>query len=214
MRSLLTAVLLLLISGCGKPDQPTVNLYLAVQRGDIDQIERHIAWGSDINGLDADGHRPLHVAAAQGRYVIVKLLLKHGAERDAGDRDGNTALHHALLAGRTQVAEYLVRQGAPLEADRMLERVIAHDTADRDVIAFLVSRGANLNRHFESGYSPLATAVNRDLRRMAKWLIAAGADVNQPTREGKTPLDLALERGNRNIIRILQRNGAVAGVKP
>ena len=69
-------IMLLLLTGCAEPDRPTVSLYLAVQRGDIDQIERHIYWGANINQPDPEGQMPLHVAAREGQWVVVELLLK------------------------------------------------------------------------------------------------------------------------------------------
>lgn len=214
MKTLLSILLLLLVVGCSQPDKPTIDLYPAIQRGDIDQIERHIHWGSDINTVDVDGNRPLHVASSQGRYVITKLLLKHGAEIDALDRNGHSALHRALMRGRTKVAELLIQQGAMFDADQLLDEVVYNNVADRDVIAFLLAQGADSNHLNPAGFTPLAEAVNREQRVLVKLLIAAGSDINRPTGEGRTPLDLAIQRNNPDIIRLLERNGAKTSPKP
>ena len=52
-------ILILSLAACGQPDPPTIGLYPAIHRGDINQIERHIKSGTDINQVDADGNRPL-----------------------------------------------------------------------------------------------------------------------------------------------------------
>ena len=76
---LLTLVFALSLVACDSSDKPTLAFYLAVERGDIDQIQRHIDWGADINQLNPDGRRPLHVAAAKGSMVVTRLLVRHGA---------------------------------------------------------------------------------------------------------------------------------------
>jgi ankyrin repeat protein len=201
-------LLLLFLTTCSAPDKPTIGLYLAVQRGDIDQIERHIYWGADINQPNVDGETPLHVAAAKGRLVVVKLLLKHAAEIDAADRDGHSPLHAAVIADRTQVAQYLVDQGAAIDPDRLLMEVVNSSVTDRDVVEFLLANGANINHLDSSGKTPLILAITNNQRLLTKRLIAHGADVNRSGSSGQTPLEVATEVGNQEIIRMLKRNGA------
>ncbi|OOZ37737.1 ankyrin repeat domain-containing protein [Solemya velesiana gill symbiont] len=213
-KTFFVTLLLLLLAGCGQPDRPTIGLYLAIQRGDIDQIERHIRWGADINKMDVDGRRPLHVAADRGLFVIARLLLKNGANINAQNRQGFTPIHSALLAGRTQVADLFVKQGADYDPDILLDQVVSNNTTDRDVIKFLLTHGADIDHVDPQGITPLANAVTRNQRVMVKLLIAAGADVNKGTSAGEKPLDLAIKQNNPDIIRLLKRNGAQATTKP
>ena len=201
-------LLFLTLNACSPPDEPTIGLYLAIHRGDINQIERHIEWGSDINQVDADGRRPLHVAAERGRLAVVKLLIKHGAEIDALDREGNTPLYSAVMAGRTQIAMLLLKSGSKIDANYLLDQVVANSVADRDVIDFLLDQGAEINHQDEQGRTPLIIAISQDNRIMVKLLITNGADVNKPDNSGQTPLMLANERNKSDIIRLLKRNGA------
>lgn len=207
---LLTAALILtLLTACGKPDQPTIGLYLAIHRGDIDQIERHIAWGTDINSMDAEGRLPLHDAAVKGEHVIAKLLIEHGAKINARDRDGHTPTYHAIITGRTQVAELMNKMGAEIEADRLLDAVIRERVQDRDIIPLLLRWGADINHRDSDGNTPLIQAVSDQQRVLAKFLIANGADVNSVNNRGERPLDIANRLQNGDIIRLLQRNGAL-----
>ncbi|MES9855347.1 MAG: ankyrin repeat domain-containing protein [Sedimenticola sp.] len=200
--------LLSLLSACGKPDQPTIGLYLAIQRGDIDQIERHIAWGTDINGMDPDGRRPLHVAAGRGRHVISNLLINNGVKINAIDIEGKTALYHAVLSGRTQIARLLVEQGADLQPDELLDAVIIEHVVDRDIIPLLLEWGADINHREAKGMTPLLLAIGERQRVLVKFLIANGADVNAESDRGVRPLDLAVNLQAGDIIRLLHRNGA------
>lgn len=208
---LIAALLLLplLLNGCSEPDRPSIPLYMALQRGDIDQLERHIYWGSDIQALTPDGLRPLHIAATKGNVVMAKQLLKHGADVNALDSEGVTALQHAILTGRTQVADVLLANGATLNADRLLLLAAAQGTSDRDVIRYLVKHGADINRRDSNGDTALLLAVRDGNLRLARHLIDQGADVNASDRDGRTVLSLALSMGQTELATLLRRYGAL-----
>ncbi len=201
--------LLLPLLACSEPDRPTISLYLAVQRGDLDQIERHIHWGADINRPDVDGRMPLHVAAEKGRVVVVKLLLKQGADIDARDRDGHSPLYAAVMAGRTQVAQYLIKLNAPFDADYLLSEAVRNQVQDRDVIDLLLDSGADIDHISDlDGNTPLILAIREQNRILTKLLVSRGADVNLAGKSGEMPLAVAQQTGNPEIIRLLERNGA------
>jgi ankyrin repeat protein len=204
----LLLLLALALTACGEPDRPSISLYLALQRGDIDQIERHIYWGTDINEFDPDGRRPLHVAAASGRVIVVELLLKNGAEVDARDRENRTALERAVLAGRTQIADLLLRHGAELDADQLLLDAARAGTRDRDVVRWLVGHGASLEARETDGDTPLLIAIRDNNHRLARHLIDQGADVNVHDAAGDSALGIARQLGHEEIAHQLRRSGA------
>lgn len=210
MRALFITLLLLslTLAACSKPDQPTIGLYPAIHQGDINQIERHIRWGTDINQVDADGNRPLHVAAAQGEQVIVRMLLEAGAEIDAPDREGHSPLYVAIMASRPRVADLLIKRGARYDADALLDEAVKNGQAQRDILRLLVRLGADLNRIDGSGATPLIQAIRGGNRVLVKNLILQGADVNLADASGDTPLAVAIRSGNQEIVRLLKRNGA------
>lgn len=202
-------ILIPLLAACDSADKPTLSLYLAVQRGDIDQIQRHISWGTDINQIDVDGRQPLHVAAEQGEQVIIRLLLKNGADIDSLDKEGRSPLHIAIMRGKTQVADFLVKKGASYDANRLLFAAVENHVIDRDVYRLLISMEADINHLDNEGRTPLSFAINTDDRVLAKYLITqGGADPNKRDKAGKSPLFLATERGDDDIIRLLKRHGA------
>jgi ankyrin repeat protein len=203
------AFLLLILGGCSEPDPPTLALYPAVERGDLDQIERHIHWGTDINAIGPDGRRPLHSAAEAGRLVITRLLLDNQADIDALDDQGHTPLYLAIMAGRTQVADLLLERGARFDPTRLLHAAVRNRVGDRDVIRFLAERGADLNAPDDTGETPLIQAIRLRDRWLAKLLIAQGADVNAPDAGGRSPLGWARSTDNEEIARLLHRNGAI-----
>lgn len=202
------ATLILLLAACSEPDKPSVALYLAVQRGDIDQLERHIHWGTDINAGLPDGRYPLHIAAEKGEIVMVKILLKHGADIEQVTADGDTALELAILTGRTQLAEVLLAQGARLDASSLLLKAAAAGITDRDSLRFLIERGADTEQRNAEGDTPLLIAIRQDNHRLATHLVNKGADVNAKAADGRSALTLARELQLPELISLLQRQGA------
>jgi uncharacterized protein len=223
MHRLLSATLLtvaLALAACDAPPRPTVNLYRAVQSGDLDQVKRHLAWGTDINQPYIDGDCPLHAAARLGSVSVARELLGHGADPLARNAAGETPLQTALLHGRTKVAQMLVREGVPLDAQGLFVELVRKGVSDRDVFDFLILRGASPNQPDAQGDAPLHMAIVEGHLAMAVRLIAYGADVNQPDGKDRLPLDLAMEQRDgkssdgRRIIELLQRNGARATIAP
>ena len=208
LTALLIASLLTALVGCSEPDRPTVTLYLAVQRGDLDQLERHIHWQTDINAVLPNGKYPLHVAAEKGRIIMVKTLLKHGAETDRKTAGGDTALDLAILAGRTQIAEILLAAGTGLEPSALLLKAAETGVTDRDTVRFLLDRGADTEQRNADGDTPLLIAIRQDNHRLATHLVNQGANVDVKTADGRSAVTLARELETHELISLLERFGA------
>lgn len=196
------------VTGCSRPDRPDISLYLAVHRGDLEQVERHLYWGTDLNAADADGRMPLHVSAANGSIPVARLLLEHGAAVDGLDAQGHTPLHHALMAGRTQLADELVRRGATVDVNTLLWAMVEGHVRDRDVLAFLLRHGVDLDARNARGDTPLLAAIRGHDRVIAKLLIQHGAAIDAAGVDGVTALHLARSSGEEEIERLLLRQGA------
>nr|KAJ0217003.1 hypothetical protein LSAT_V11C300126990 [Lactuca sativa] len=82
-------------------------LCTSVARGDIDYIRRILSNGVDPNSKDYDFRTPLHVAASQGSYIIVKLLVEAGASVLSKDRWGNTPLDEGRMSGNEMLIKLL-----------------------------------------------------------------------------------------------------------
>lgn len=67
-------------------DDAGIFLCKAVVRGDTDFLKRVLSYGVDPNSKDYDHRTPLHVAASEGLYLMVKLLLEAGASVFTRDR--------------------------------------------------------------------------------------------------------------------------------
>lgn len=201
---ILSAVLV----ACAEPEQPTVNLYRAIHVGDLDQIKRHIYWGTDLNRPGPNGDFPLHVAARNARVVIARELLANGANVDVRNDEGRTPLQVALIEGKTQVAQELLHHGAAGNPQSLLLLFAREGVTDRDSLEFVVQRGADVNAADDTGSAALHIAVERDNMLLVKRLVDLGADVNIVDDQGRTPLATAEAKGNRDITALLISYGA------
>lgn len=203
---LLTAIWL---GGCSAPDRPTVSLYLTMQRGDIDQLERHLYWGTPVDHPFPNGRYPLHEAAAQGRIVMMRMLLEHGVQVDPKDNEGHTPLELAILNGRTQAADLLIKAGAAFDPSQLLLEVARQDVTDRDVVHYLKAKGANLDVRDEDGNTPLLIAAGHGNHRLVHHLIEFGADINARNKAGETALQITRRLGLPELEKFLLSNGAI-----
>ena len=69
--------------------------------------------GGDLDLANVDGDSPLQVAAVQGRFENVKLLLKYGADIHliGGITGSSTAAETAVSLNRYAIAVYMLEQG-------------------------------------------------------------------------------------------------------
>ncbi|KAK3224624.1 hypothetical protein Dsin_004486 [Dipteronia sinensis] len=74
-------------------------LCTTVAKRELDFLKRILAIGINPNSKNYDHRTPLHVAASEGLYLMVKLLIDAGASVFSKDRWGNTPLDDARICG-------------------------------------------------------------------------------------------------------------------
>ena len=110
-------------------------------------------------------------------------------------------LWKAAEAGKLDEVEAAVDAGAPMEwanPDRYGRRAVhvASAYGHKDVVAFLGSRGADVNAVTDDQRTPLHLAALNGKASVCTTLLTLGADPAAKNRLGKTALDLAREYGN------------------
>lgn len=85
-------------------------LIKAISSGNVQQVQRLIQSGVNVNVATLSGKTPLMLAAFTGYADIVQLLINAGAEIDARDRDGNTAMGIADRKGFARIKSLLANQ--------------------------------------------------------------------------------------------------------
>ena len=84
----------------------------AVRRGSIDELQRLLASGADIDARDGHGQTALMLAAAEGHGHIVGWLVERGAALDRTAKYGLSALMLAVVRGHVDVVRKLADAGA------------------------------------------------------------------------------------------------------
>jgi uncharacterized protein len=81
--------------------------------GDVSQVAKAVAEGSDVNARSEGGYTALHAAAENNRVDVIKALAACGADITARVLTGETPLALAQIAGcndAVQALEELERQ--------------------------------------------------------------------------------------------------------
>lgn len=66
------------------------------------------------------GRTPLHLAAQNGHYEMVSLLIAQGSNINVMDQNGWTGMHYATKAGHTNVVKLFINSSADASAGRRL----------------------------------------------------------------------------------------------
>lgn len=83
------------------------HLCSAAARGDLSELRRLIASGSDVSRSDYDGRTALHLAASEGQLEAARLLIAAGCDLEPRDRWGNTPLDDAVRESKQDIVTLL-----------------------------------------------------------------------------------------------------------
>ncbi|MBN1550377.1 ankyrin repeat domain-containing protein [bacterium] len=124
--------------------------------------------------------------------ILTGQYLERGADANATDIKGFSPLHYA---SSYPVAELLINHGANPNAQNTylgetpLQSAILSN--NRNIVEYLVSRGADVNLTDFSGSSPLHYAAANHHADIIKVLLQNGAKINTTNSNGMSPLHLA-----------------------
>lgn len=185
-------------------------LIKAIDKDDINEVEKLIESGVDINQKGRCGSPALHVAAYLGRINIIKVLLAKNANKDILNELDRTPLHKAAQNNQISTIEFLLKNGFAdmLNAGDNLGRT-ALELATReghiDSVKLLLEYKPAIR---ERGLSPLNTALSDGFDDIAKLLIGYGYDLSKQDVSYKSPLYITLEKNNYDMARYLLERGA------
>jgi len=186
---------------------PPTTLHEAVINHDRAALQTVLRSGANVDGFDARGLSPLHIAAELGDVGMLSRLLEAGAEVNLPEREaGTTPLHSAAALGHLVTARVLLSHGAKVgSADQngMTSLHLAAAYGRLEMARTLLARGADVNARKRSGWTPIHDAANTNRDLVIQLLAAWGAEVDAVETEGGTPLHLAAQHGHLESVKAL-----------
>ncbi|KAK3985701.1 Oxysterol-binding protein-domain-containing protein [Cladorrhinum sp. PSN332] len=197
------------------PLEDTTILHLAIQCAEQPVVEYVLSDGAaslDINARDKEGNTPLHVAAAQGRSHVVKLLLENKEINDAiANNSGrlpidlarNPEIFQQLQLSRSIFAENKIRQVQDLilHGDfKTLEQVL-EEPRFKTVLDINSTEFASDPVTVEAGGTLLHEAARKKNARLIQVLLLHGADPFRRDRKGKLPQDVTKDEITRAMLK-------------
>lgn len=195
--------------------EDTTILHLAIQCAEQPVVEYVLSDGAgslDINARDKEGNTPLHIAAAQGRSQIVRLLLENKDINDAiANHQGrlpidlarNPEIFQQLQLSRSLFAENKVRQVQDLILHgelKILEQVL-EEPRFKTVLDINSTEFASEPTTVQSGGTLLHEAARRKNTRLIQVLLLHGADPFRRDRKGKLPQDVTKDEITRAMLK-------------
>jgi ankyrin repeat protein len=191
----------------------------AAGKGESDKMSTLLAQkhpNADMRAVNLG--KAMAVAAKNGKYRMIDLLLAHGAAIDA---DESAALRAAIEDNNEEMVKYLLTQGAkvdpPAKSGENYDGVIrqsplgaAVSWRNEKLVRLLIERGANVN--LEQSEPPLVTAVRERDPAIVDLLLKAGADPNGAKRaEDMSPL-MMLAASSQNVCNCGASDTAVTSI--
>jgi hypothetical protein len=163
-------------------------LFLAIEKKDLQYIIELINFGADVNAQNSDSgesvlaHAINEARAEHGHMKgVLQMLMARSGEKE---EDIPEQFKHFLSVQTTQTDPIMV-----------------------EIINLLLSKGADVNIRSRAGGSALLNAVKIQNPTLVKLLLHHGANPNVQE-FGSTPLHFSIEHGNKEIIKILMQAGA------
>ncbi|WP_257282254.1 ankyrin repeat domain-containing protein [Endozoicomonas sp. ISHI1] len=190
------------------PDQA---FYRACFEGNLDQVEKSLAEGVNVNAAIDDDFTALMLASGQGHEDIVERLIDAGADLNAQTNNGATSLFIAAQENNTDCVRILIEARADPNAARSngaTALFIAAQENNTDSMKLLIEAKADLNARTKNDVTPLLIAAQKNNTDCVKLLIEAKADFNIRNKDGVTPLYIAAEMDNTDCVKLLINAGA------
>ena len=175
----------------------------------LDCFNYLISAGANVNIRARDGQTPLHFVAEnlsttdRGSIQFTTLLVK-GADINIAAYNGTTVLQTA--AGRSiKFTELLLAYGADINKKGFKGRSALHFAKNKDMVDFLLSKGAMINAVDDEG----RTVLTLHDKELCEHFLVRGADPNIKDIYGLSVLDRAYRDSDMDdIIPVLKKHGA------
>ena len=159
------------------------NIHDAARAGDLEQLQKMVVQGADVNEKAVRDETPLMHAALAGQGEVVNYLLQRGADINARNASGMTALHAAAYAGHSDIVRLLIAKGAKVsDASNRFGVTALHVAAEEnqiETVKTLLHLGVDVNVIEINGYSAISRSGFRQHWEVLTLLLANGANCQQ-----------------------------------
>ncbi|MDP2439024.1 MAG: ankyrin repeat domain-containing protein [archaeon] len=193
-----------------------------IQEDNVQQFQLIFEEHADIvNAVEESrlGWTALHHACKSKAIKIIKFLIEKGASVATKNENATTPFQYLADAACTGLPDFMPLIEIALAAhpgvlalgndtgDKPIHRVTSscvEKPHGREFLAFLISKGADVNASNSLGNTPLLIAVwNKDIETV-KLLLEHGADFNQKDSKGNNALKAAKEVGSKDLQSLLE----------
>lgn len=158
-------------------DETFTALTYAARSGDVEEMQSLIRRGANINHVDYDGRGALAMAAVEGNFKVVEVLLVEGVDKNSRNRWGQTPFQEAMAARQGPVVELLLQWRAHMNTDSSSSALCsAASTDDMEQLKRLVENKANVNAGDYDSRTPLHLAAAEGNDKAAEYLLDQKAD--------------------------------------
>lgn len=178
-----------------------------------EMVREMLMAGADATFIDKEKRTPLHLACAEGHFIVAQLLLLNGADPVMEDDFGLTAMDEAVKNGHVAMIDLLRRFGGAMPTQLMSKEDVEYQygmdlvtQASRGYVKkvqYLLGRGTNVNYADYDKRTALHLASAEGHADTTKVLIEAGADVYFKDRWNVSPLDEAQKNNHINIVNMI-----------
>ena len=166
-----------------------MNIYKAAETDDLDELNKLLASGVDINAR-LRTLTPLMCAVAEGANDAVTTLLQHGADVNLQAKVGTTALMFASMHGYDDFVSLLLDHSAQIDIQDNKGWTALHHAVQGNsgqIIALLASRGANLKLKTKKRQTVLDIAIECKHIEAADILLAQGGKFEETAASESRP---------------------------
>ncbi|XP_012505296.1 PREDICTED: ankyrin repeat and SOCS box protein 3 [Propithecus coquereli] len=177
-------------------------IHEAAYHNSIECLRMLIHADSSENYIKAktfEGFCALHLAASQGHWKIVQILLEAGADPNATTLEETTPLFLAVENAQIDVLRLLLRHGANVNGSHSMCGWNSLHQA-----AFQVTSEFIIHFHVNCVFYPFKMTVLYSFC----FLLASGANVNCQALDKATPLFIAAQEGHTKCVELLLSSGA------
>lgn len=185
------------------------SLLYACYINDIELIKERLnnVKTSQLKKSTRETGTPLHIAAINGNYEAVDLLLEAGSYIEAGNFLKNSPLLNCIENNKLHMARYLIEKGANVNKKgcqnrHALSQLILY-AWDTEFAKYLLEKGCDINQKSIDKGTLLGDAASSDNQKAIDFLLKNGIDKNY----FNSALCWAIIHKSVDAVRLLLNNG-------